>query len=128
MQELVNKVRTPADTDWKIGRKEPVRAFVEDSWHRGFAAKKKGQEFEVFLFDLGEMVTVKQENLKRLPDELTQVPPLAYQVMIAIAYSQRRSDFFRQTLVFLAEFDLQNLLFRFVCLVLDLPLVESIPG
>ena len=36
--------------------------------------------------------------------------------------------FFRQTLVFLAEFDLQNLLFRFVCLVLDLPLVESIPG
>ena len=78
------EMETPTGGDWKIGRKEPVRAFIENSWHRGFAAKKKGQEFEVFLLDIGKMVTVSQENLQRLPDELMQVPPIAYQVKMRI--------------------------------------------
>ena len=78
------EMETPADGDWKIGRKEPVCAFIENSWHRGFAAKKKGLEFDVFLLDIGKLVTVKQENLKRLPDELMLVPPVAYQVKIRI--------------------------------------------
>lgn len=69
------------DNSWSVGRKEPVLVLHEGIWHRGLAVVKKGQEFDVFLVDSGQTVTIKLENIRPLISELQQVPPFAYQVL-----------------------------------------------
>ena len=68
------------DSSWTVGRKEPVFAFHDDYWQRGLAIKKKGQDYDVFLLDAGQIVTVSQKNMRSLPPELRRVPPFLYQV------------------------------------------------
>ena len=78
--QLMND-RTPAmDSSWTVGRKEPVLALHEGLWQRGLAIKKKGQDFDVFLVDAGQTVTISQVNMRSLPQELRKVPPFLYQV------------------------------------------------
>ena len=55
--------------------KEPVLALHLGLWHRGVAVLKKGQEFALFLVDIGQTVTVKLENIRPLLAEFQQIPP-----------------------------------------------------
>ena len=77
---LMNDKPPVADSTWTVGRKEPVLALIENYWHRGLAIKKKNSDFDVFLIDAGQTVTVSQENMRSLPSELRQVPAFLYQV------------------------------------------------
>ena len=77
---LMNDKPPAADSSWTVGREEPVSALHEDCWQRGLAIKKKGQDYEVFIIDAGQSVTISQENMRSLPSELRQVPPFIYQV------------------------------------------------
>ena len=63
-----------------MGRKEPVLVFHEEFWQRGLAIKKKGKDYDVFLLDGGQTVTVSQENMRSLSSELRKIPPFIYQV------------------------------------------------
>ena len=76
----MNDKPAAVDSSWTVGRKELVLALHEEFWQRGLAMKKKNQDFEVFLLDAGQTVTVSQENMRSLPSELRQVPPFLYQV------------------------------------------------
>ena len=77
----MNDKPTAADSSWTVGRKEPVLALQDDFWQRGLAIKKKkNQDYDVFLVDGGQTVTVSQDNMRSLPSELREVPPFLYQV------------------------------------------------
>ena len=78
----MNDKSATVDSSWTVGREEPVLALHEEFWQRGLAMKKKNQDFEVFLLDAGQTVTVSQENMRSLPSELRQVPPFLYQVSL----------------------------------------------
>ena len=80
MESLINDKPPAADSSWTVGRKEPVVALYEDWWQRGLAVKKNDQDFAVFLLDAGQTVTISQENMRSLPQELRKVPPFLYQV------------------------------------------------
>ena len=80
---LMNDNPPAADSSWTVGRNEPVLAHHEDYWQRGLAIKKKGQaEYDVFLLDAGQTVTIRQENLRSLPSDLLAVPPFIFQVRL----------------------------------------------
>ena len=78
--QLMNDRPPAMDSSWTVGRKEPVLALHEGLWQRGLAIRKKGLDFAVFLVDAGQTVTVSQENMRSLPQELRTVPPFLYQV------------------------------------------------
>ena len=81
MLDLTNSIPPAVDSSWSVGRKEPVLALHQDLWHRGVAVLKKGQEFALFLVDIGQTVTVKLENIRPLLAEFQQIPPFAFQVL-----------------------------------------------
>ena len=69
-----------ADSTWTVGRKEPVLALHENFWQRGLAIKKKNTDYDVFLIDAGQTVTVSQDNMRSLPSDFRQIPAFLYQV------------------------------------------------
>ena len=72
----------PEDSGWCVGRKEPLLALHLDLWQRGLAVRRERStmEYDVFLLDTGETISVKRENLRPLPVELKQIPPFVFQV------------------------------------------------
>ena len=80
--ELMQDMAPPEDSGWSVGRKEPLLALHLDLWQRGLAVRRERStmEYDVFLLDTGETVSVKRENLRPLPVELKQIPPFVFQV------------------------------------------------
>ena len=45
-------------------------------------------EYDVFLLDTGETISVQRENLRPLPVELKQIPPFVFQVRLTSLTAQ----------------------------------------
>ena len=69
-----------APTGWKIGRKETVAAYYDDLWYRAMAVKKSGANFQCYLLDFGNLVSISQDKLRPLPQIYLETPPFAFQV------------------------------------------------
>ena len=65
----------PEVVGWKVGRNQTLAVLHEGRWGRGVAVRKLEDQFSVYRLDLGDMVTVRKENVRSLPPQHLASPP-----------------------------------------------------
>jgi hypothetical protein len=83
LMECMMKSPPPSLPGWVVGRMETVAVTKECIWYRGLAIKKMGEQFSVYLLDVGGVVTVVCEQMRPLPKALSVLPAANLQVCLA---------------------------------------------